>query len=199
MTQVTAAFVKSSPSVSACPDNGLPEFAFIGRSNVGKSSLVNMLTRRKGLAKISATPGKTLLINHYLVNDQWYLVDLPGYGFARIPKKEREALRNRIRGYILKRRTLVCTFLLVDARLEPQKSDLEFMEWMAESGKPFVLLFTKTDKVSAAALRQCTALYRKELEQNWEGLPLLILTSATTGKGRDEVFAAIREMMPAHQ
>ncbi len=199
MTQVSAAFVQSSPSVSACPETGLPEFAFIGRSNVGKSSLINMLARRKGLAKTSSTPGKTRLINHYLVNGQWYLVDLPGYGFARIPKSERESLKNRIHNYILKRKTLLCTFLLIDARLEPQKSDLEFMEFLAEERRPFILLFTKTDKMSTAALKQCMALDQKELEKSWEGLPMLILTSSATGKGREEVLATIHDMIASLQ
>ena len=190
-----AHFVASSTSVAICPVSGLPEFAFIGRSNVGKSSLINMLTGRKGLAKTSSSPGKTRLINHFSIGDTWFLVDLPGFGYAKLPKTERERLRKMIEGYLTKRENLVCTFLLIDCRLEPQQIDLEFMEWMAQKELPFVLLFTKTDKLSSTKLNNNLALYKKELLKSWEELPLLLLTSAETGKGRQEVLDAIAEMI----
>jgi GTP-binding protein len=190
-----ARFDVSSPSVSSCPETTLPEFAFIGRSNVGKSSLINMLTGRKGLAKTSSSPGKTRLINHFIIREAWYLVDLPGIGYARLPKTEREKLKKMIEGYLTQRRTLVCTFLLIDCRLEPQRIDLEFMEWMSEHQLPFVILFTKTDKLSSTRLANNLALYKEELLKSWEELPLLLLTSAETGKGRAEVLSAIDEMI----
>jgi GTP-binding protein len=191
MQPVHAVFVQSAPSVSKCPESTLPEFAFTGRSNVGKSSLINMLVKKKGLAKTSSTPGKTRLINHFSIDDKWFLVDLPGYGFARISMSEREKLQKIIRGYILKRETLVCTFVLIDARLEPQAIDLEFMNWMAEAGKPFVLLFTKTDKLSRGQLAHKVSTFKKELEQSWDQLPMLVLTSALTGEGRETILSLI--------
>jgi GTP-binding protein len=190
-----AQFVASSPSASACPEHSLPEFAFIGRSNVGKSSLINMLTGRKGLAKTSSSPGKTRLINHFIIGEAWYLVDLPGFGYARLSKTEREHLKKMIEGYLTKRTNLVCTFLLIDSRLEPQQIDLDFMEWMAGHELPFVLLFTKTDKLSATRIANNIALYKTELLKSWDDLPPLILTSAETRKGRDEILAAIGEMI----
>lgn len=183
----------SSGSVSGCPDTELPEFAFIGRSNVGKSSLINMLTGRKGLAKTSSSPGKTRLINHFSVDDQWYLVDLPGYGYAKLSKTERERLKKMIEGYLVSRKNLVCTFLLIDSRLEPQRIDLEFMEWMAEAQIPFILLFTKTDKLSSARLTLNISRYKESLSASWEEIPPLILTSAESRKGREEVLQIIRE------
>jgi GTP-binding protein len=195
MHPVHAVFVQSAPSVSKCPESTLPEFAFTGRSNVGKSSLINMLVRKKGLAKTSSTPGKTRLINHFSIDDKWFLVDLPGYGYARISLTEREKLRKIIQGYILKRETLVCTFLLIDARLEPQAIDLEFMNWMAEAGKPFVLLFTKTDKLSRGQLAKMVHTFKKELEQSWDQLPMLVLTSSVTGDGRETILSLIAELI----
>ncbi len=192
-----ARFVASAPSVSACPSTGLPEFAFIGRSNVGKSSLINMLTGRKGLAKTSSSPGKTRLINHFIIDEQWFLVDLPGYGYAKLSKTERERLRKMIEGYLMHRRNLVCTFLLIDSRHEPQKADTAFMEWLAAHDRPFILLFTKTDKLSNNQLANNIALYRKELSAQWEEMPLLLLTSAETKRGREELLSVIGEMIHA--
>ena len=156
-----------------------------------------MLTGRKGLAKTSSSPGKTRLINHFIIGDAWYLVDLPGFGYARLSKTEREHLQKMIEGYLTKRENLVCTFLLIDSRLEPQKIDLAFMEWMSEHRLPFVLLFTKTDKLSATRIANNIARYKAELLKTWEDLPLLILTSAETRKGRDEILTAIEEMRSA--
>jgi GTP-binding protein len=190
-----ASFFISSSSVNGSPDSNLPEFAFIGRSNVGKSSLINMLTGRKGLAKTSSSPGKTRLINHFIIGDQWFLVDLPGYGYARLPKTERERLKKMLEGYLLRRKNLVCTFLLIDSRLEPQKIDVEFMEWMAGNSIPFMLLFTKTDKLSKTKLSNNIAAFKNELSGSWEELPPLILTSAETRTGRDEILTAIAEMI----
>lgn len=194
-TSLNASFLMSSSSVSGCPEHSLPEFAFIGRSNVGKSSLINMLTGRKGLAKTSSSPGKTRLINHFIIGEAWYLVDLPGFGYAKLSKTEREHLQKMIQGYLTRRTNLVCTFLLIDSRLEPQRIDLAFMEWMSEHELPFVLLFTKTDKLSATRIANNIALYKTELMKSWEDLPPLILTSAETRKGRDEILTAIGEMI----
>jgi len=195
MKRNTAEFYISSSSVSGCPETDLPEFAFIGRSNVGKSSLINMLTGRKELAKTSSNPGKTRLINHFLIDEKWFLVDLPGYGYARMAKSERERLKRMIDGYILRRDNLVCTFLLIDSRLEPQNNDLEFMKWMASHEKPFILVFTKTDKLSKTSLNNNIGKYKAELLKKWEELPLLILTSSETRKGREEVLEAIEAMI----
>ena len=187
----TASFVTSSPGVDACPSDKLPEYAFIGRSNVGKSSLINMLTETKGLAKTSQTPGKTRLINHFIINEQWYLVDLPGYGYARISKKERVRWEKMIHDYLLKRKTLVCTFILIDTRLEPQKSDTAFMEWMASAQLPFIILFTKTDKISRTRLDAAIAAYCRHLMEHWEELPEYIATSAMTGLGKERLLQLI--------
>ncbi len=187
----TASFVTSSPGVAACPSDNLPEYAFIGRSNVGKSSLINLLTETKGLAKTSRTPGKTRLINHFIINGQWYLVDLPGYGYARISKKERERWEKMIHDYLLKRKNLVCTFILVDTRLEPQKSDTAFMEWMASAQLPFIILFTKTDKISRTRLDAAIAAYCRHLMEQWEELPEYIATSAMTGLGKERLLQLI--------
>jgi GTP-binding protein len=195
MNSLNASFLMSSSSVRGCPDTELPEFAFIGRSNVGKSSLINMLVGRKGLAKTSSSPGKTRLINHFIIGEQWFLVDLPGYGYARLPKTEREHLKKMLEGYLLRRTNLVCTFLLIDSRLEPQRIDIEFMEWMAGSGIPFMLVFTKTDKLSNARLTTNISAYKEKLQESWEELPNLFLTSAETRKGREEILSAIGEMM----
>ena len=188
-----AEFLISSPDLASCPPAKLPEYAFIGRSNVGKSSLINMLASSKGLAKISQTPGKTRLINHFSVNEEWYLVDLPGYGYAKISRKERERWKKMINAYLLKRENLVCTFILIDARLEPQKIDLEFMEWMGEKQLPFVLVFTKSDKLSKRKLEYSVEHYLKELSLKWEEIPRLFVTSANTSLGREEVLAYIAE------
>ena len=179
--------------VSMCPKDTKAEFAFIGRSNVGKSSLINMLCRHKGLAKTSATPGKTLLINHFIINREWYLVDLPGYGFAKRSKKEVARLDQMIRGYILGREQLVNTFVLIDVRLEPQAIDLEFMNWLGLSGVPFSIVFTKADKLSALKVRQNVDNYIKKMLETWEEMPPYFVTSAEKGQGRDEVLDYIEK------
>ncbi len=170
------------------PKGNLPEYAFIGRSNVGKSSLINMLVQRRGLAKTSSVPGKTVAINHFVVNDAWYLVDLPGYGYAQHSKKTREQWRVMINNYILRRRNLVTTFVLVDSRIEPQNNDLGFMEWMGENRVPFCVVFTKTDKVSKAELERNVEAFKARLLEEWEDLPPMFITSSETGRGRDEIL-----------
>jgi GTP-binding protein len=190
----TAEFTLSAPMVSMCPQDTKPEYAFIGRSNVGKSSLINMLTNHKKLAKTSATPGKTLLINHFIINKEWYLVDLPGYGFAKRSKKEIDKLDQMIRGYILQREQLVNVFVLVDVRLEPQKIDLEFIEWLGLSSVPFAIVFTKADKLTANKARQAVEAYKKKLLETWEELPPIFLTSAEKREGRDEVLGYIEKI-----
>lgn len=189
-----AEFILSAPMVSMCPKDNKPEYAFIGRSNVGKSSLINMLTNRKGLAKTSATPGKTLLINHFIINDDWYLVDLPGYGFAKRSKKELQKLEQMISGYILQREQLVNVFLLVDVRLEAQKIDLEFIQWLGDSSVPFAIVFTKADKLSATKVNQNVEAYKKVLSETWEELPPIFVTSSDKKQGRDEVLDYIEEI-----
>ncbi len=187
----TAEFTLSAPTVSMCPQDIKPEYAFIGRSNVGKSSLINMLTNHKKLAKTSQTPGKTLLINHFIINKEWYLVDLPGYGYAKRSKKEQQKLDQMIRGYILQREQLVNLFVLVDVRLEPQKIDLEFMEWLGQSSVPFAIIFTKADKLTANKVAQNVEVYKKKLLETWEELPPCYITSSEKRQGRDEVLEYI--------
>jgi len=189
-----AEFTLSAPMVSMCPADNKPEYAFIGRSNVGKSSLINMLTNNKKLAKTSATPGKTLLINHFIINNEWYLVDLPGYGYAKRSKKEIEKLDQMIRGYILQREQLVNVFVLVDIRLEAQKIDLEFIEWLGLSSVPFAIVFTKADKLSAAKVSASVEAYKKVLLETWEELPPIFITSAEKRQGRDEVLNYIDQI-----
>ena len=190
----TAEFTLSAPMVSMCPQDTKPEYAFIGRSNVGKSSLINMLTNNKKLAKTSSTPGKTLLINHFIINREWYLVDLPGYGFAKRSKKEIDKLDQMIRGYILQREQLVNIFVLVDVRLEPQKIDLEFIEWLGLSSIPFAIVFTKADKLTANKARQAVEAYKQKLLETWEELPPVFVTSAEKKEGREEVLQYIDEI-----
>ena len=190
----TAEFAISSPMVSMCPQDTKSEYAFIGRSNVGKSSLINMLTNHKKLAKTSATPGKTLLINHFIINKEWYLVDLPGYGFAKRSKKEQQKLEQMISGYILQRVQLVNVFLLIDIRLEPQKIDLEFMEWLGQSQIPFSIIFTKADKLSASKGKSNVESYKKRLLEDWEDLPPIFITSAENRQGREDVLNYIDEI-----
>ena len=190
----TAEFTLSAPMVSMCPQDTKPEYAFIGRSNVGKSSLINMLTNHKKLAKTSQTPGKTLLINHFIINKEWYLVDLPGYGFAKRSKKEVGKLDQMIRGYILQREQLVNVFVLIDVRLEPQKIDLEFIEWLGLSSVPFAIVFTKADKLTPNKARQAVEAYKKTLLETWEELPPIFLTSAEKREGRDEVLQYIEQI-----
>ncbi len=189
-----AEFVTSSPDVGLCPEGERPEYAFIGRSNVGKSSLINMLTQRGKLAKTSSTPGKTMLINHFLINEQWHIVDLPGYGYARRSKGEKEKLARMIRGYILARRQLANLFLLIDSRLEPQKIDLEFVEWLGENGIAFSIVFTKADKISKSKLALNIASFMRKLEEEWEELPPHFVTSSETRLGRDAVLDYIEQI-----
>ena len=184
----SAEFVVSNSRVEKCPTTGLPEYAFIGRSNVGKSSLINMLTGRKGLAMTSQKPGKTQLINHFIINKEWHLVDLPGYGYARLSKDGRDGLRRMIEDYVLERRELVCLFVLLDARLEPQKIDLEFIEWLGEESVPFALVFTKADKLSKGKLSANISAYKDRLLEAWEELPPLFITSSEERTGRDELL-----------
>jgi len=184
----SAEFICSNTQISKLPPPVKPEYAFIGRSNVGKSSLINMLTQKKGLAKISQTPGKTQLINHFLVNDSWYIVDLPGYGYARVSKSKKEDWNKFIRTYLDKRESLQCVMVLIDSRLEPQKIDLEFCSWLGEKGLAFVLVFTKEDKQSAVKTDQNVAKFKKALLATFDELPQYFITSSETQSGRDDVL-----------
>ncbi|MBR6877922.1 MAG: YihA family ribosome biogenesis GTP-binding protein [Bacteroidales bacterium] len=188
-----AHFLSSNTRIDRLPKDNLPEYAFIGRSNVGKSSLINTLVQRKGLAKTSATPGKTIAINHFVVNNQWYLVDLPGYGYAQRSKKSREEWRVMLANYIARRRNLLYTFVLIDSRLEPQNSDIGFMEWLGENQIPFCIVFTKADKLSKAELNTNVEAYKKRLLEDWEELPPLFITSSETRQGREEILAFIEQ------
>ena len=190
----SAEFVISNTDVNKCPESKLPEYAFIGRSNVGKSSLINMLTNRSGLAMTSSKPGKTLLINHFLINKEWHLVDLPGYGYARTGKSMREKLQEIIEDYILEREQLSNLFVLLDIRHEAQKIDLEFMEWLGESGVPFCIVFTKTDKIGKGKVKENLNAYKEKLFETWEELPPIFLTSAEKREGRDELLKYIEEI-----
>jgi GTP-binding protein len=191
----SSVFIASSPSLKLCPKTDLPEFAFIGRSNVGKSSLINMITGSKALAKVSGTPGKTRLINHFLINDSWYLVDLPGFGFAKTSKTESQKIETMIEGYLLRRDNLRLTFLLIDSRHMPQKIDLEFMDWLNRNRIPFVILFTKADKISKARHTANPTLYRKSLLAALNIDPFYILTSAEKKSGREEILGCIEEVV----
>lgn len=188
MDIISADFVCSYPKQSLCPKGGPPEFAFIGRSNVGKSSLINMLTGRKGLAKVSGTPGKTRLLNFFLINKSWHLVDLPGYGYARVSKKSQETLSKMINGYLLNREEMVMAFVLVDSSIPPVKIDIEFINGLGENGIPFVILFTKSDRVGKTTLDKHIDLFMKELSETWETLPPHFVTSSEYRTGRDEVL-----------
>lgn len=190
----SAEFVISNTDYKKCPEGNLMEYAFIGRSNVGKSSLINMLTNRKGLAMTSSKPGKTLLINHFIINNQWYLVDLPGYGYATAGKSTRERLKTIIESYILYREQLTCLFVLIDARHEPQQIDLEFMEWLGENGIPFAIVFTKADKLSGSKLNMNIENYRQKLLEVWEELPPFFITSAEKRIGREDLLSYIDEI-----
>lgn len=189
-----AEFLISSPRVEQCPATQHVEYAFIGRSNVGKSSLINMLTGNNKLAKTSATPGKTMLINHFVINGEWQLVDLPGYGFAKRSKKEQENLQRMITGYILQREQMANLFLLIDSRLEPQKIDLEFMEFLGEHGVPFSIVFTKADKLGKNKLACNIQLYLNRLRQDWEELPPYFISSSETRQGREEILDYIHSI-----
>ena len=190
----SAEFIISNTDVRKCPEGTRPEYAFIGRSNVGKSSLINMLTERKGLAMTSSKPGKTLLINHFLINNEWFLVDLPGYGFAQRGKEQREQLRTLIEKYTLYREQLTSLFVLVDSRHEPQKIDLEFMEWLGENGIPFAIIFTKIDKISRGRLNENVKAYKERLLESWEELPPIFYSSSEAKEGRDEILGYIEEI-----
>lgn len=190
----SAEFSISSPTVSQCPQDTKPEYAFIGRSNVGKSSLINMLCRNRKLAKTSATPGKTLLINHFIINKVWYLVDLPGYGYAKRSKKEVQRLDQMIRGYILGREQLVNVFVLIDVRLEPQAVDMEFMNWLGLSSIPFSIVFTKADKLSASKVNANVEAYKQKMLETWEEMPPYFVTSSEKGTGREDLLDYIQEI-----
>lgn len=184
----TATFVVSNQDVSKCPENSFPEYAFIGRSNVGKSSLINMLTNQKKLAKTSGRPGKTQLINHFLINEQWYLVDLPGYGYARVSKSSKKTFQKFITSYFRQRKQLVSAFVLIDIRHEPQQIDLNFMQWLGEQQIPFSIIFTKSDKLKPKAIERNIVHYQSILKKNWEELPHYFITSSTKFEGKEELL-----------
>lgn len=190
-----AVYKSSSDSLKGVPKDSLRDIAFIGRSNVGKSSLINMLTQHKGLAKVSATPGKTRLINHFLINNSWYLVDLPGYGYARTGKSVRDGFARIITDYVLSSKRMHFLFVLVDSRLEPQKIDMEFITMLGEHGVPFGIIFTKTDKLSAAQTKRSVETFRKRLLEEWEELPPMFTSSSSTGKGREEIIEYVENIL----
>jgi|26BtaG_2_1085354.scaffolds.fasta_scaffold00016_71 GTP-binding protein len=190
----SAEFVRSNSDVDKCPKDRLTEYAFIGRSNVGKSSLINMLMQRKGLAKTSGRPGKTQLINHFLINKEWYLVDLPGYGYARVSKSTKKTFQKFITDYFEKREQMALAFVLVDCRHEPQPIDMEFMEWMGNNGIPFHIIFTKADKLKPMALERNIKAYTEKMLETWEEMPKYFITSASNSSGRDEVLDYIEEL-----
>ena len=190
----SSSFVMSNTELKKCPEPTIPEYAFIGRSNVGKSSLINMLTKRKSLAKISGQPGKTRLINHFIINDEWYLVDLPGYGYAKASKVQRSSWKGFIKDYLTKRESLICTFVLIDVRIKPQKIDLEFMMEMALKSIPFVIVFTKADKISKTLLDKNIAAYKRRMLEEWETMPVYFASSAIKQTGRDKILDYIEEL-----
>ncbi len=194
MEITSASFVISNSEVDKCPDSKLPEYAFIGRSNVGKSSLINMLTNRRKLAKTSGTPGKTQLVNHFLINNEWHLVDLPGYGYAQTSKKTKRAFKKLISDYFTKRQQLVAAFVLIDARHSPQKIDLEFMQWLGEKGIPFSIIFTKADKLKPGALNKNIAHYQNVLQETWEPIPNCFITSSEKRIGGEAILNYIDEI-----
>jgi len=190
----SAEFVMSNSNVMKAPKDRIPEYAFIGRSNVGKSSLINMLMQRKSLAKTSGTPGKTQLINHFKINDNWFLVDLPGYGYAKVSKKKRVIFQRFIENYFKEREQLICTFVLVDSRHDPQKIDLDFMRFLGENQIPFCIVFTKADKLGSSKLNKQILSYKKKLLQTWEEVPMSFITSSSTSMGRDEFLDFIQQL-----
>lgn len=190
----SATFVISNTSVRSCPADNKHEYAFIGRSNVGKSSLINMLTGKSALAKTSSMPGKTLLINHFLINDSWYIVDLPGYGYARQSKSQRAEIDRIIKDYVLNRNQMTNLFLLIDVRHKPQKIDLEFMEWLGENGVPFAIVFTKLDKLTSAAAKKAVSVYCEQLLEQWEELPPIFTSSSVDRRGRNEILDYIDQL-----
>lgn len=187
----TAEFVISNSEVSRCPDSKLPEYAFIGRSNVGKSSLINMITGRKSLAKTSGRPGKTQLINHFLINGTWHLVDLPGYGYAKVSKSAKKTFQKFITAYFEKREQMLCAFVLIDCRHEPQPIDMEFMQWLGEHQVPFCIIFTKADKLKPKALERNVDFYKTEMLQTWTEMPQYFVSSSESGMGKDEILGYI--------
>ena len=188
-----AVFVKSSPELAQCPPPSMPEYAFIGRSNVGKSSLINMLVNQKGLAKTSGKPGKTQLINHFLVDDTWFLVDLPGYGYAKVSKSQRDTFQRMINGYLLKRENLICTFVLFDVRVPPQQIDMDFIGFLGEKGLPFYILLTKSDKISQTKLSESVAAYENKIAEVWVEMPPMFVTSSPEQIGKKEILNLIGE------
>ena len=194
MNVAHAEFVMSNTKLEQCPKSKLPEYAFIGRSNVGKSSLINMLCNRKKLAKTSSRPGKTQLINHFLINKQWYLVDLPGYGYARVSKTQKKTFQKFITNYFIKRKELISAFLLIDLRHKPQNIDLEFMSWLGENFIPFSIIFTKSDKLKEKEIKENTSKYLKRLEEDWEEVPRCFITSSEKRIGKDELLNYIDEI-----
>lgn len=193
----TSDFVVSNTNPSSCPPPNKPEFAFIGRSNVGKSSLINLLVSRKNLAKTSSTPGKTQTINHFIINGSWFLVDLPGYGYASVSRSKSEAWAPMITTYLKKRENLITTFILIDPRVEPQKIDVEFINWMGQEGLPFSMVFTKADKLSRHALAVTIESWKKKLGDRWEEFPPMFATSATDRRGKEELLAYIEQLLPS--
>ncbi|WP_130735368.1 ribosome biogenesis GTP-binding protein YihA/YsxC [Flavobacterium sp. J27] len=195
MKITSAEFIISNSDASKCPNEPLPEYAFIGRSNVGKSSLINMLTNHKNLAKTSGKPGKTQLINHFKINQNWFLVDLPGYGYARVSKKTKEVFQQFITDYFETRQQLVCAFVLIDIRLEAQKIDLEFINYLGEAGVPFCIIFTKADKIGKVKAQQNVAAYKKKVLANgWEEMPQHFITSSSDGTGKEELLVFIDQI-----
>lgn len=194
MEVTSAEFIASYPKESLCPADGKPEFAFIGRSNVGKSSLINMLTR-KGLAKVSATPGKTQLLNFFLINKRWYLVDLPGYGYARVSKEKQKVLANMINGYLVNRKSLLLAFVLIDSNLPPTRNDLEFVNGLGENSIPFALAFTKADRIGKMTVEKNIDLFMKELSKTWEQLPPYFITSSVRKTGKEEILGHIGKII----
>lgn len=190
----SAEFIISNTDVKKCPSGNFPEYAFIGRSNVGKSSLINMLTARKGLAMTSSTPGKTMLINHFMVNENWYIVDLPGYGYARRGQKGQKQIKKIIEDYILEREQMTNLFVLIDSRLEPQHIDLEFMEWLGENGVPFSIIFTKADKLTNNQVQSSIKKYIKKLKEQWDELPPYFISSSEKRMGREEILGYIDQI-----
>ncbi len=190
-----AEFVISSTDYKKCPKNNIFEFAFIGRSNVGKSSLINMITSRKNLAKTSSTPGKTQLINHFLINEDWYLVDLPGYGYAKAAKTARASWASFISNYLIKRENLVNLFVLIDSRHTPQKNDLDFINWCGKKNIPFCIVFTKIDKISSSQLSKNLSQYRKKLKETWEEIPPVFITSSTSKQGKESILNYIEDLL----
>lgn len=190
----TAKFVISNTNYKSCPTPNIPEYAFIGRSNVGKSSLINAFCNNKNLAKTSSKPGKTQLINHFLINESWHLVDLPGYGFAKTSKKKRAEFHNMINNYLLNRSNLMCLFVLIDSRHNPQAIDQEFIEWLATKGIPFTMIFTKADKIGKTTLKENIRRYRLEMLNRWQELPLMFITSAEKKTGIEEIITYIRDL-----